>query len=233
MRRSFPDLVRKRRNRRRDRRMVVVAMAAIACAVATAARAHPHVWIDAITELMFDDAGALAGLRVYWAFDEFYSAFAVEGLDANRDGRLDPAELAPLAAVNIGNLKEFDYFTFVEVNGETPAYAEVAEYGMHHVDGRLVMWFHLPLASPVDPRTAEVAFALYDPTYFIAVDLVEDNPIRIRGRMPESCRPAIVAASEQGGSLSLSETFFQTLDPSTAFGARFAPWVRLECPPSG
>lgn len=195
-------------------------------------QAHPHVWIDAVAELLFDDSRALTGLRVYWAFDELYSTFAVEGLDADGDGEIGPAELAPLAAENIRNLKDFSYFTFVEVNNGRPAYGEVTEYGLHFINGRLAMWFHVPLVTPVDPRTSDVAFALYDPTFYIAIDLVEGDPVRTNGAMPAGCSHGISEPQAPSEFVFLSEAFFESLDASSNFGAQFAHRVRLTCGPS-
>lgn len=210
--------------------LAVVGIAAMS-ALPTPGHAHPHVWIDAVAEMLFDDAGALTGIRVYWVFDELYSAYAVEGLDRNGDGELERAELAPLATENIKNLKEFRYFTYVEVDGQSPDYGAVEEVGMRMVNGRLAMWFVVPLAKPVDPRTAEVAFALYDPTYYISVGLTENEPVRVSGAMPDMCSHRIVDAEARSEALSLSETFFQSLDSSANFGVNLAQWVRLTCGP--
>jgi ABC-type uncharacterized transport system substrate-binding protein len=193
--------------------------------------AHPHVWIDAVAEMLFDERQALTGLRVYWAFDELYSAYAVEGLDANGNGELERAELAPLAAENIRNLKDFSYFTYLEVDGQNPDYGDVTDFGMRYVNGRLAMWFVVPLAEPVDPRAHEVAFALYDPTYYISIELADKGPVRVSGEMPDACGHRIVDTETRSESLSLSETFFESLDSSSNFGVNLAQWVRLTCGP--
>ena len=210
---------------------VVIAVMALLAASPAPGHAHPHVWIDAVAEMMFDDAGAFTGLRVYWMFDELYSAYAVEGLDANGNGELESAELAPLAAVNIKNLKEFRYFTYVEVDGQNPDYGEVEEVGMRLVNGRLIMWFAVPLAEPVDPRKAEIAFAMYDPTYYISIELAEDDAIRVSGKAPDTCGHWIVDTEARSDGLSLSESFFQSLESSANFGVKLAQWVRLTCEP--
>jgi len=44
------------------------------------------------------------------------------------------------------------------------------------------MYFLLPLVSAVSLRTAEVSFAMYDPTYYMAIDFVAKNPVRFHGR---------------------------------------------------
>ena len=51
------------------------------------AQAHPHVWIDARGEVLFED-GAIAGLRHHWTFDPYVSAVAIQGLDTDGDGAL-------------------------------------------------------------------------------------------------------------------------------------------------
>lgn len=213
------------------RQLLALAVVAAMSGLPTSGHAHPHVWIDAVAEMLFDDSGALTGLRVYWVFDELYSAYAVEGLDRNGNGELESAELAPLASENIRNLKEFRYFTYVEVDGQNAEYGEVEEVGMRMLNGRLAMWFVVPLAEPIDPRKAEIAFALYDPTYYISVELTENGPIRVSGAMPDVCSHRIVDTEARSEALSLSETFFQNLESSANFGVNFAQWVRLSCGP--
>src|SRR5690606_5601131 len=61
---------------------------------ATAARAHPHVFIDARAEIVFDAEGRVAAIRHVWQFDEGFSIYATQGLDEDGDGKLSDAELA-------------------------------------------------------------------------------------------------------------------------------------------
>lgn len=217
--------------RQRPLWMMAVVVAPLLAVSPSPGHAHPHVWIDAVAEMLFDESQALTGIRVYWAFDELYSAYAVEGLDTNGNGELERIELAPLVAENIKNLKEFRYFTYVEVDGQDPEYGEVTDFGMRYVNGRLAMWFVVPLAEPVDPRKAEIAFALYDPTYYISIELAEKGPIRVSGQMPEECSNRIVDTEARTDALSLSESFFQNLESSANFGVNFAQWVQLSCGP--
>ena len=79
--------------------------------------AHPHVWIVARSEVVFDPEGKLIGFRHTWTFDQAYSAFAVAGLDSHGDGKPDPDKLAELAKTNVASLEEWGYFTAAKVNG--------------------------------------------------------------------------------------------------------------------
>jgi hypothetical protein len=99
--------------------------------LATPASAHPHVWV-AVETTVQAERGAFTGLRQRWTFDEFYSAMAIEGLDANGDGVLDRQELAELAKVNMDGLKEFAYFTFAELSGQKLAFTEPADVSLEH-----------------------------------------------------------------------------------------------------
>src|ERR1700709_2458631 len=90
--------------------------AALAC-VATVASAHPHVWVTAKAQLVYE-SGKLVGVRDTWRFDPEYTAYVTQGLDTNKDGTLSPEELAGLAAENTANLTEFGYFTKLKVGGK-------------------------------------------------------------------------------------------------------------------
>ena len=76
-----------------------VAVAAITAGLAlvgslSPAEAHPHVWVTATAEITYEPDGAAHAIKHRWSFDEAYSAFATQGLDANGDGRLSREELA-------------------------------------------------------------------------------------------------------------------------------------------
>src|SRR5262245_66491040 len=74
------------------------------------ARAHPHMWVTVEATVLYEN-GAFTGIRHKWTFDEYYTATAIEGLDKNKDGKYDRAELDEPAKVNVNALKDFDYFT--------------------------------------------------------------------------------------------------------------------------
>ncbi|NVK34631.1 MAG: DUF1007 family protein [Rhodobacteraceae bacterium] len=74
--------------------------------------AHPHVFVEARSKLLFDDSGKAVQVEHVFRFDDAFSAFAMQGFDANGDGVYSRAELAELAQVNIESMAEFGYFTF-------------------------------------------------------------------------------------------------------------------------
>jgi ABC-type uncharacterized transport system substrate-binding protein len=57
------------------------------------ALAHPHVFVDAKAELVFSAPGTITAVRNIWQFDRAFSEYAIQGLDADDDGKLSDAEL--------------------------------------------------------------------------------------------------------------------------------------------
>jgi ABC-type uncharacterized transport system substrate-binding protein len=203
-----------------------------AAALPGAAAAHPHVWIDARSTVIFDAQQRMTALRVSWRFDEFYSLFAIEGLDRDGDGELAPAELRPLAELNVTSLEDYRYFTEIVADGAALAYAPVSDYGARYEDGILTLEFTIPLAAPVDPRRARVAFKSYDPTFYIAIEPALQDPVSLAGTPPASCRAVVEEGSGPSETLSLSEA--GSLDPNAneGLGALYATTIVLACAPA-
>src|SRR3954464_9558772 len=95
-----------------------IIMAVAVCALTTAASAHPHVWVTFKSEVVYGPDGTVTGVRHAWAFDDMFSTFATQGIEAKEKGKFTREELAPLAEVNVTSLKEFDYFTYVTADGK-------------------------------------------------------------------------------------------------------------------
>lgn len=200
----------------------------LALAMPGPAHAHPHVWIENRSDLVLDEAGRIVAINVEWKFDEMYSLVAVEGLDANSDGIYQADEIQSLAQENIEALKEYDYFVYAKVNGEKISYGEVTEYGNLFSGGVLTLYFRVPLASPVDPTKAEFTFSIYDPSYYIAIDLVEPDPVEIVGTLAPSCRIEIGKSVAEAQDFQYSEEFWAQ-EANEGMGAMFAQPVKLRC----
>jgi ABC-type uncharacterized transport system substrate-binding protein len=161
-----------------------VVAALVLLSAAAPALAHPHVLVDAKAEMVFDK-GKLTAVRHIWQFDAAFTAFAVQGLDTNNDGKLSDAELAPLAKVNVDSLGEFGYFTYLNANGKDLTVSPPTEYWLEFHQGRLTLFYTLPLKTPVDVK-GKTTLEVFDPEYFVAFNFVADNPITLDGA-PAGC----------------------------------------------
>jgi ABC-type uncharacterized transport system substrate-binding protein len=196
----------------------------------TDVQAHPHVWVKAQSEVLFNSEGAVSGLRHHWQFDEAYSSYAVQGLPTDKQGRISSETLAPLAEENTTSLVEFDYFSRVRIDGKVQAFGKPFDYTMRYENGVLSLHFTLPLKNPVKLHRSTV-FELYDPTYFVAFVFVEgDKAVQVSGG-PNGClvnltRPKTDIPAGQN----LSETVFQTLSAQSDFNAQLTNRALIACP---
>lgn len=203
-----------------------VRLAAVALALtAGRAQAHPHVWVVMTSELVYAPDGAVTGVRQAWTFDDMYSAYATQGLEAKEKGRFTREELADLAEVNITSLKEFDYFTFAKANGRKTPFADPKDFWLEFKDSALTLRFTLPFQAPVKAKTLDIE--VYDPSYFVDFSFAEKDSVTLAGAPPQ-CRVSVHKPSDaKADSKPLNEAMF--LDQSN-YGAAFASKVSVTCP---
>ncbi|WP_421724750.1 DUF1007 family protein [Bauldia sp.] len=168
--------------------------AAVLVGGAATATAHPHVFIDARSEIVFDGDGRISAVRNIWQFDEAFTAYAIQGLDADDNGELTDAELAPLAQVNVDSLEEFDFFTFFMVDEEMQTFTAPEEYWLEFYSGKLTLFYTLPLAEPVDV-VDDTSVEVFDPEYFVAFSFTEDVPVSLVGA-PTGCEGMFIPPGE-------------------------------------
>jgi ABC-type uncharacterized transport system substrate-binding protein len=205
-------------------------------ALGAPAAAHPHAWVDMKTQIIFNDQGLIAGLSLFWVFDEAYTQVAIEGLDAEKDGAFSEAELAPLTKVNMQSIADYHYFTAMERDGERQLFGPVdaANAKQLYANNRLALHFTVPLATPIDPRKGKFTAQVYDPDYYIAFAYVEGDPIMMKGTPPPGCQPKLLPLPT-GEELEQTRDFLATKgkdwkpEPAQEFGAMFAQSLAVEC----
>ena len=168
---------------RRNPYIVMAAM--MACFAGSQAQAHPHVWIEMQSDVVFTDDGLIKGVDLEWTFDDAYTQMALDGLDVDGDGLYSQDELAPLTKENIESLKDYEYFTVMRANGEQQKIGEVTDYGQIWSNNKLTLHFQVPLVKPIDPKKDEFVFKVYDPEFLVDIEYVKDNPADVVGKMPK------------------------------------------------
>jgi ABC-type uncharacterized transport system substrate-binding protein len=181
--------------------------------LASSAIAHPHVYVTAATTINIEQ-GAITSFDHVWAFDEMYTAMAIEGLDTNKDGKYDKSELAELAKVNVEGLKEFKYFTQVMLGNVEQAFVDPKpeEFWLEVNKGVLSMHFRVGLLKPVLVDAKDFALTVSDPSFFIAIGLEEKDPVKLNASAPKTCK-AVINAEADGGtdSKALGDAFSKQL----------------------
>lgn len=157
--------------------------------------AHPHVWVEAGAEILFDEAGAITAIRQAWRFDEAFSSYLMLGLDSDGDGIYSREETAELAQVNVTSLADFHYFTSIAGAAISDRLGDLfsqefqppQDYYLEHDGIQTTLHFTLPLQAPVLAREHDlVIIDIYDPEFFVAFSLLETDPIAMVGA-PDGC----------------------------------------------
>lgn len=146
----------------------------------TVATAHPHVFVDSRSDIVLNSDKQITAIRHIWQFDEAFTAYATQGLDVDGDGTLSATELEPLAKVNVESLADFGFFTYLvlENDGKTVPFMQPEEYWLEFYDGRLTLFYTLPLEEPVTVGAA-TTLEVFDPEYFVAFSYYEDTPVTL------------------------------------------------------
>ena len=208
----------------------LITLLVLACAVvlgAAAAQAHPHVWITAKSELIYAPDGTITGIRHAWTFDDMFSSYALQGIEAKTKGAYSREELAALAQTNVESLKEYAYFTFAKADGKKQKFTEPVDYFLEYKDTALTLHFTLPVKTPF--KAKQLSLEVFDPTYFIDFQYAEKEPVKLVGASTDCkmqfARPNDGSAAAQ----KLGEQNF--LDGSAAnFAMMFANKILVECP---
>jgi ABC-type nickel/cobalt efflux system permease component RcnA/ABC-type uncharacterized transport system substrate-binding protein len=162
----------------------VAAFVALVAFVAPAL-AHPHIFIDATARIVFDANGAVSEVHNRWVFDEAFSAWAIQGLDTDNDGRVTEAELQPLADDNLEGLSQYGFYTFAG-EGSTDLKFTALPGAAYTYDGsRLTFDFGVAPQTPYRiGRTLEINIT--DPEYYVAITFADPSTVTLENA-PAGC----------------------------------------------
>lgn len=224
----------KHRSQNLARRLSILMLMAVACVSgAHKANAHPHVFIDSSTEILINADHVITGVRHRWLFDEQYTAFALVGMDVNKDGIYSKEELDPLAKENLSSLHEFDYFTFAHQEKKPLKFKGPEDAALTYENNELVLTFTLPLETPVKALGNPVKLGIYDPEFFIAfLEPKNKKPVYLVNSAPKSCMFEMRRASmDQTGLVEsrLGQAPDLTNEENKGAGSLFAPSFYISC----
>jgi ABC-type uncharacterized transport system substrate-binding protein len=194
------------------------------------AMAHPHVFVAAKAEVIYDGKGNVLGVNHVWTFDESYSAFATMGFPKGPDGKLLPEKLAELAKVNVESLVDFKYFSDAKSGGRKVEFASPQNYRLEHHDNALTLFLTLPLKQPAVGKTFTLEVG--DQTYFVAIAFDEAKDAVVLANAPEGCNVTVRRPRQEAltGFARLSDQMFQALTNRAEVADAFANRAIVVCP---
>ena len=178
----------------------------------------------------FDSDKKMSGLTYTWLFDEIFTAYAVEGQDANRNGKAEAGELDALLLEILGNIESISYFTrFAETSVE-PQFSPAQPLSSNMVDGKLEISFTIPFREPVDLSTKPLVFAIYDDEFYIAMNHDPDKNSQILPTDMAQCKVDIQIPNPDEDLTAYANSLGKSESADFSLGDSFAEWVSISCP---
>lgn len=197
------------------------------------ANAHPHVFIESETTLLVNKNYEITGFRHRWKFDEGYTAFALVGMDVDKDGKYSALELEPLAKENIESLDQFDFFTYGKQQKDKLKFTTPTDAVLTYNNNELVLEFTLPLEKPKKILANPLKFAVYDPEFFIAfMDPKNKASVAFEKGTSKQCMIEKKKAGADQTALieqRLGQPMDLTNEENRGAGALFAPTYTISC----
>jgi ABC-type uncharacterized transport system substrate-binding protein len=202
-------------------------------ALSAPAFAHPHVFAEARLDVVVN-GDQVEALRHLWRFDDLFSSTVLIEFDRNKNLELDQGELQEVAGVVHESLAEFNYFQIVTANGKDVAMQAPAELIADFTDNQLIILFESLPKEPI-PLEGTVAFGVYDPTFYTAIDFTEDEYMAVENLPPGCSRQVIRPDPEEAiaqNQETLTEAFFN--DPAgNDLSKIFATTLEITCDANG
>ena len=194
------------------------------------ASVHPHVFAEARLDVVVNPDQTVKSLRHLWRFDDLFSSTVLVEFDQNADLKLDDAELQEVSNTVYDSLADFNYFQLVSVDGKDVAMKPPPRLMANYDSDQLVIMFE---SEPKEPLVlkGKIDFGVYDPTFYTAIDFIEDENMAVTD-LPASCTRAVIRPDPDEAIAQnqtwLTEAFFN--DPGgTDLSKIFATKLELTC----
>ncbi|MEP9399812.1 DUF1007 family protein [Mesorhizobium sp. KR2-14] len=216
------------------RAAILASAAAVLLGSTVPARVHPHVFAEARLDVMVAPDQRVKSLRHVWRFDELFSSTVLMEFDKNSDLKLDDEELKDVADTVFQSLAEYDYFQFVTADGKNMEMKAPAQLMAYFEQEQLIILFESEPKEPLQ-LSGNINFGVYDPTFYTAIDFVEDENMAVEN-LPASCTRSVIRPDPDEAlaqnQATLTEAFFN--DPAgTNLSKIFATRLELNCKTQG
>ncbi|NLM00962.1 MAG: DUF1007 family protein [Treponema sp.] len=136
---------------------------------------HPHMFMECSAEFVWNK-DKLSGVFIEWTFDQFFSADIIAACDKNQDGKFNALETQNVYDSAFINLRHYYYFTFIRQGDKRTNPSKVEKFSVSQKNGVMKYNFFIDLS---DYKQEEINVAIYDYTFFCAIDYTKENPVKL------------------------------------------------------
>lgn len=214
----------------RARTAILPATIAAVFASTGPASVHPHVFAEARLDVLVNADETVKSLRHLWRFDDLFSSTVLVEFDKNGDLKLDDSELHEVSSTIFSSLAEYGYFQLVSSDGKDVAMKPPESLMANFDNNQLIVLFESEPKAPLKLK-GKVDFGVYDPTFYTAIDFLEDQNMAV-DPLPASCKRAVIRPDPDEAisqnQATLTDEFFN--DPTgTDLSKIFATRLELTC----
>lgn len=191
--------------------------------------AHPHSWIDMVSQLQIDDRQRLTELHLSWLFDEFYSATILD--DAKSNGHPLQQELDQFGQDTLNNLATENYLNRMTLDGQRVQFGHGDQPKTQWVNGQIRFDYRLPLAHPLPLTGKRLQFAIYDSTYYVEMLHGSPTAIQLQGEGAAGCRTELLPPNPSEEQQSYALSLDKTEQSEDGLGTAFAEQIIVQCAP--
>ncbi len=189
--------------------------------------AHPHSWIDMVTQLQIDQQQRLTSLHLSWLFDEFYSATILD--DAKAKGHSVEQELALFGEETLANLATENYLIRMTLQGKKVHFGQGNHASATLLNGQIRFDYQLPLNEPLPLAGKRLQFAIYDSTYYVEMLHRQPEAIQLQGDGAAHCQRQLLAPNPSAEQQSYAVSLDKTEQADEGLGTAFAEQVIVHC----
>ena len=199
---------------------------------ASPALSHPHVFAEAKMTLVLTPTGTVDKIKHHWVFDDLFSSTVLVEFDKNEDLKLDASELKEVQNTIVDSIGDYNYFQTISNNGADIKMARPPNLTAS-MDGTTLVIDFDSAPEKILPLHGKVSFGIFDPTFYTAIDYVEDSDMS-SSPLPDGCASKVVRPDPEEAiaqnKQNLTDAFFATTDPAN-MGALVATRLEVTCPP--
>ena len=150
--------------------------------------------------------------------------------DKDADGKISADEQAEISKTIVESIGDYNYFEAVISNGKEIKMAKPANL-QASFDGKILLITFANTPVEKVPFTGKVSFGIYDPTFYTAIEFLEDTDVAV-DKLPAACKTVVIRpdadeALAQNQS-KLTDAFFN--DPQgTDMSKIFATRLEVSC----
>lgn len=194
-------------------------------------QAHPHNWIELNSSFVIDENSHLIQVKQRWEFDMYYSLMTHADL-LNEFGDEQKGLLATAERM-IKNLKAYDYFSTLNLNGENIALGMPQEYRLNakKKDGQIILELdmHFNIKTEINVKNKTLSWQVFDPTYYIAMRHLTKNNIKIISGEATQCTKALEFTEPSDDLIDYAQSFDRNQKNTDGLGKFFAETAIVNC----